>query len=308
MAITSDWHIHTKYSCDSACMEYETLVSEMKKLGITDYGVTDHYHTRIQEPDIAASRKEYEITMEKYPELEGHFHFGIEATIISQWEVDKIARGDYTELPVYGFRSGGPANAPIMFDFDEDFLEKYKIEYVVSGMHWPMYCATDLDSVLKEYHRQYMFAATHPYTRIMAHYLWFDINLFRNVWNIPDYEDPFLDFSVIPQGMKSEIKAAMLENNVAFELNNCFFKSEIKAAMIENNVAFDPDNCFFKSVYPEHFCSSYLDWVSELQSSGVQISMGSDCHAKKVSDSCDYSKIDDLCLKHGINTSAFLCL
>lgn len=286
MAIKSDWHIHTKHSCDSACMEYETLVSEMKKLGIKDYGVSDHYHTRIQEADIAASRKDYEATMEKHPELEGHFHFGIEATIISKWEVDKIARGDYKGVPTYGFRTGGPANAPVTFDFDEEFLDKYKIEYVVSGMHWPMYCDTDLQSVLKEYHRQYMFAATHPYTKILAHYLWFDLNLFTKVWNLPNYKDPFLDFSVIPQGMKSELKAAMSENNVAFELNSGFFGN----------------------AYPEHFLSSYLDWVSELQSSGVQISMGSDCHTEKVSDRCDYSKIDELCTKHGINTSDFFCL
>ncbi len=286
MAITSDWHIHTKYSCDSACMEFETLVSETKKLGITDYGVTDHYHTRLQEADIAASRKEYEATLKRHPELEGHFHFGIEATIISKWEVDIIARGEYKDPPIFGIRSGGPANAPVMFDFDEEFMEKYKIEYVVSGMHWPMYCATDLKSVLKEYHRQYMFAATHPYTRIMAHYLWWDENLFRNVWNLPDYENPFLDFSVISQSMRSELKAAMLENNVAFELNNCFFKYE----------------------YPERFINSYFDWVSELQSSGIAISMGSDCHSKVLSGVCDYSKINEICMKHGIDTSAFLCL
>lgn len=52
MAITSDWHIHTKCSCDSACMEFETLVAEAKRLGITDFGVSDHYHTRIQESGI----------------------------------------------------------------------------------------------------------------------------------------------------------------------------------------------------------------------------------------------------------------
>lgn len=286
MAIVSDWHIHTKCSCDSACMEFETLVSETKKLGITDFGVTDHYHTRLQEADIAASRKEYEATLAKHPELKGHFHFGIEATVISKWEVEKIARGEYEEPPIYGFRSGGPANAPVMFDFDEEFLQKYKIEYVVSGMHWPMYCATDLQSVIKEYHRQYMFAATNPYTKIMAHYLWCDVDLFRKLWNVSDFEDPFLDFSVISQSMKSELKAALLENDVAFELNSCFFIYE----------------------YPKSFLSSYLDWVSELQSSGVKISMGSDCHRALLSDSCDYLEIDKLCSMHGINTSAFFCL
>lgn len=286
MAITSDWHIHTECSCDSACMKFETLVSEAKKHGLTDFGVSDHYHTRLQEPDIAASRRGYEAMLEKYPELCGHFHFGMEATIISEWEVGKIARGEYTEPPIYGFRSGGPKNAPIMFDFDEEFLEKYKIEYVVSGMHWPMYCDTDLNSVIKEYHRQYMFAATHPLSTIMAHYLWWDEGIFWREWNLPDYENPFLDFSVISASMKSELKAALLENNVAFELNSFFFVNPLG----------------------EKFMDSYLCWVAELQESGVAISMGSDCHSPRISDRCDYNKIDEICKKYGIKTSKFFCL
>lgn len=63
MSITSDWHIHTHCSCDSASMGFETLVKEAKELGLTDYGVSDHYHTRIQESDIAHSRIEYEKVM-----------------------------------------------------------------------------------------------------------------------------------------------------------------------------------------------------------------------------------------------------
>ncbi len=63
MAITSDWHIHTKLSCDSECIKYEDLVSQMKTLGITDFGVSDHYHTRIQEPDIAHSGKDFDKTL-----------------------------------------------------------------------------------------------------------------------------------------------------------------------------------------------------------------------------------------------------
>lgn len=286
MAITSDWHIHTKCSCDMACMEFEDLVQDAKKLGITDFGVSDHYHTSFQEADIAASRKEYEETLKRHPELSGHFHFGIEATLVSKWEAEKIARGEYDEPPVYGFRSGGPKNAPVCFDFDEEFLEKYKIEYVVAGMHWPMYCDTDLDSVIKEYHRQYMFAATHPYTDILAHYLWWDSNLFTNLWKMPDYKNPFADFSVIPESMKNELKSALLENNVAFELNGWLFGEKLSP----------------------RFVDSYLGWIAELQSSGVKIAMGSDCHNPKLSDCCDYNRVDELCKRYGIKTLEFFCL
>ena len=285
MAITSDWHIHTHCSCDSACMTFEDLVSETKELGITDFGVSDHYHTTIQEADIAASRKEYEKTLLRHPELKGKFHFGIEATLVSKWEADKIARGEYDELPVYGFRSGGPKNAEVCFDFDEELLEKYKIEYVIAGMHWPMYCDLDASSVIKEYHRQYMYAATHPYTDILAHYLWFDMHLFTNVWNVPDYKNPFEDFNAVPRSMKDELKAALLENNVAFELNNWLFVDNLT----------------------EKFRDSYLGWVNELQSSGVKIAFGSDNHSPHLKDLCDYRNREEVCRKYGIKTDEFFC-
>ena len=38
MAIRSDWHIHTHCSCDGACMEYEALINDAPKYGITDFG------------------------------------------------------------------------------------------------------------------------------------------------------------------------------------------------------------------------------------------------------------------------------
>ena len=286
MAITTDWHIHTHCSCDSACMTFEDLVKETKELGITDFGVSDHYHTTIQEADIAASRKEYEETLLKHPELKGHFNFGMEATLVSRWEAEKIARSEYDELPVYGFRSGGPKNAEVCFDFGEELIEKYKIEYVIAGMHWPMYCDIDKNSVIKEYHRQYMYAATHPFTDILAHYMWCDVHLFTNVWNISDYQNPLADFNAIPMSMKDEFKAALKENNVAFELNNWLFTDNLG----------------------EKFIASYLDWVSELQSSGIKIAFGSDNHRPNLKDLCDYKKIDEACRKHGIKTSEFWSL
>lgn len=287
MGITTDWHIHTHCSCDSACLEFETLIQEAKELGITDFGVSDHYHTRFQEPDIAASRKEYDAIMEKYPELKGHFHFGIEATVISAWEVGKIARGEYKEPPVYGIRMGGPENAPVILDLDEEFMEKYKIDYVVTGMHWPMYCASDQQSLFKEYHRQYMFAATHPYTTIMAHYLWWDRVHFTIDRGIKDAVNPFLQFDAIPQSMRSELKGALIEHGTAFEVN-------LSAVILD-------------STLPYTFKDEYLGWVAELQRSGVVLAVGSDCHAAHLKD-CDYTAADRLLKHYGIDTGAFFKL
>ncbi len=277
MAICSDWHIHTHCSCDSACMEYETLINDAKKYGITDFGVSDHYHTRLQEADIAASREEYDKALEKHPELYGHFHFGIEATVISQWEVDKIALGEYENPPTYGFRYGGPAYAPVILDFNDEFIEKYKIEYIVTGVHWPMYCSTDEQSLLTEYHRQYMFAATHPYTDILAHYTWFDEYL------NPGVENPFLDFTKVSGTMRDELKHALIENKVAFELNRFLFG------------------------LPQTFIDEYLGFAAELQRSGVILSQGCDCHKEDLS-SVNYEKTAEIYEHYGINTEEFFCL
>ncbi len=286
MAITTDWHIHTHCSCDSACMEFETLVEEAKKLGITDFGVSDHYHSRIQEADIAASRKEFEKTLKNHPELKGHFHFGIEATLMSKWEIEKIAKGEYTDLPVYGFRSGGPENAELIFDLDQEFLDKYKIEYFIAGMHWPMYCKTDKQSLLTEYHRQYMYCATHPFTDILAHYCWWDETLFKINWGLPDAQNPFTYFSDISQTMRSELVAALKENNVAFELNTFLFGDKNAESMRDE----------------------YLGFVADIQRSGVVISMGSDSHSPRLSDGCDYKKCAEIFGHYGIDTSKFYCL
>lgn len=57
MNITSDWHIHSRNSCDSACMTMADLVADAAAAGITDYGITDHVHTPFNLPDIAAAEK-----------------------------------------------------------------------------------------------------------------------------------------------------------------------------------------------------------------------------------------------------------
>ena len=283
MAITSDWHIHTKYSCDGACMEFEDLVKDAKELGIRDYGVSDHYHSRLQEADIKASREDYEKTLEIHPELKGHFHFGIEASVMSEWEIEKIAKGDYTEPPIWGIRTGGPKNSPVMYDFDDELLEKYKVEYVIGGVHWMLYCDSDKDSVIKEQHRQYMFCATHPKTTILAHYLWWN-PMDSKRW--PDMLDPCKYHLEISETMRNELVCALKENNVAFELSSGLIMKE----------------------HPKTLLDEYLGWVSDLQRSGVVFSMGSDSHARNLREYCDYNKVQKMFEHYKIDSSKFFCL
>ena len=285
--ITSDWHIHTHCSCDSAALKFETLVKDAKERGITDFGVSNHYHTRVNEPDIAASRKEYEATIAAHPELKGHFHFGIEATLVSKWEVDIIKQKLYHELPEYGMLVGGPENAQVIFDTDGEFMEKYKLDYVVAGMHWPMYGQLAQKSMIKEYHRQYMYAATHPSTTILAHYLWFDFSLFRGFYNL-NLPNPFADFSVIPLPMLDELKAALLERNTVFEIN---IPSFIDAPHISDS-----------------FKDEYFAWAAELQRSGVSLAIGSDIHSPSMLTRVAYDATEQFLKKYGIDTSKLFCL
>ena len=110
-----------------------------------------------------------------------------------------------------------------------------------------------------------MFAATHPNVDIMAHYLWWDRGIFTDLWKLPDYQNPFADFSVIPASMKNELKSALFVNQVAFELNSWAF----------NDKTLNPG-----------FIDAYLEWIAELQESGVKIAMGSDSHSRNLSSWC----------------------
>ena len=272
MKITTDFHIHTHNSCDDACLEFETLIKNARQYGITDFGVSDHLHSILQKKDIAASRKEYDEILAKYPQLKGKFHFGIEASVMSEWEAKKLRDNPMLKDCTYGLREGGPMNAKPIIVADEEFIEKYKIEYVISGVHWPLYCREDELSMVKEYHRLYLYAASHPSTDILAHYLW---------WNpIRGMANAFKNKRLISNEMRNELKCALLENNTAFEINI--------------------DGVLFNKDYNEEFMDWYLGWVHDIQNAGVKLSIGSDCHSEKLSKEA-YQKAEELLTRYKIN-------
>ena len=244
--ITTDFHIHSECSCDSACLKFDDLVAEQKRCGITDYGITDHWHSRVQEADIAASRREYDRVMAAHPELRGHFHFGIELSVMSDWEIEKIAKENLR--PVYGIRSGGPAGTAPCFDMRGETLEKYGVEFVVAGVHWDLYAPRTREALAADYMKQSLFAISSPFTDIFAHFCW--------AYPSKDLGNPFADFSLFTPSMLSELKSALLENRVAFELN-------LPGVVLS---------------YPEDFVDRYLGFAKDLQDSGVVLSLGSDTH------------------------------
>ena len=278
MKIKCDHHIHTECSCDDACMKFEDLVSSAELCGLSDFGVTDHLHSLVQEPDIAASRKGYDRIIAENPHLKGHFHFGIEASVMSKWELDKINRKDYMgDPPIYGL-GGGPKNAELDFAFNDEFLAKYGVEYVVSGVHWTRYDDESPVTIAKDYHRQYIYAATHPKTTIVAHYLW---------WNpIRGMENPFVNGKYVTDSMKNELKHALLENKKAYELNI---------------------DILFNSKWDEAWFENYMEFAHELQSSGVVLAIGSDSHSPSLYPT-DYERTQTLLEKHGIDLDKIFTL
>ena len=127
MRLTSDWHIHSRNSCDGAAITVADLVRGAKAKGIRDFGLTDHIHTPFNLPDLAASREEY-LASNPSP----RFHFGVEVSVVSQWELDQIAKG-LAKSPVYGIRHGGPQGASLAIGLTATDITTFGIEYVVGG-------------------------------------------------------------------------------------------------------------------------------------------------------------------------------
>jgi len=252
MKLTSDWHIHTRNSCDSASLLVADLVAGARAQGILDFGITDHIHTPFNLPDLVASRQEY---LESDPSR--RFHFGIEASCVSQWEMDEVATGRHAN-PVYGLRSGGPAWGPLALGIGREEMERLGVEYVVGGTHWPMYLPPDRDAIIRDYHRQNLFLAAHPLVTIVAHPWWW-----MGYWKDDDGQyrgDPWLDdFGKIPTSMHDEFAAAAIEHGKIVEAN------------ISANLC--------NGTYPESFGRQYAEYLAGLKERGVRLSLASDCHS-----------------------------
>jgi len=251
MKITSDWHIHSENSCDSACLKVQDLPVDASRLGLTDYGLTDHLHTPYNLPDVEASKRDF-LAANPSP----HFHFGIEVSCVSQWELDELAHGGHKD-PVYGLRSGGPVGAACAIGITAEDVRRLGIEYVVAGTHWPLYVPCERQAIIRDYHRQNMFLATHPLVTIVAHPWWW-----MGHWQHEDKTYPaepwFDDFRVIPQSLHDEFAAAAVQNRKVVEIN-------IWANLMNHQ-------------YPPHFVGQYMEYLAGLKARGVRLSIGSDTH------------------------------
>jgi len=277
--ITSDWHTHSRNSCDGACIPVAHLLARAEEKGITDLGLTDHLHTPYNLPDLAASRREY-LACDPSP----RFHFGVEVSCMSQWELDEIAAGR-TENPVYGLREGGPAGGALAIGLTAEDVEAYGIEYVVGGTHWPLYVPLEREAVIRDYHRQNLFLAAHSLVDIVAHPWWW-----MGKWQDADGRyrtDPWLDdLGKIPASMHDEFAAAVCEHQTVVEIN-------LEAILLTG-------------CYPEAFKRQYLDYLAGLKARGVVLCVGSDCHDADYY--TDFVAAADMLESVGIAESDLWCL
>ncbi|MEI6521162.1 MAG: hypothetical protein WCO98_14165 [bacterium] len=214
--ITTDWHIHSRNSCDCHGGVIKTAMAELtadiKAHGIRDFGITDHIHTPVNLPDLYASRAEFDALPTDH-----HRHFGVEVSVVSAWEIGEIATGNH-DAPVYGLRSGGHPGCKLAIGLSEEEEKILEIEYLVGGTHWPMYVPLEREAVIRDYHRQNMYLATHPMITVVAHPWWWmghwqdDDGMYRTgPW--------FDDFSCIPQSIHNEFAAAALQYAKVVEIN-----------------------------------------------------------------------------------------
>ncbi len=251
MKISSDWHIHSRNSCDEAALTVKDLLREAEVMGIVDFGLTDHIHTPYNWPDLEKSRMEFDACGPS-----PRFHFGVEVSCVSQWEIDQIAQ-DRVPDPVYGIRTGGPPGAHLAIGIDTETLGKYGVEYVVGGTHWPMYVPLKREAVIRDYHRQNMFLATHPHVDVVAHPWWWHGH-WQDVSGNYTAEPWFDDFGIIPGTMHADFAAAVVEHHKKIEINLC--------AMLLNRH------------YPDRFKRQYLEYLADLKAHGASLCIGSDCH------------------------------
>lgn len=251
--ITSNWHQHSHCSveCHGNGQTIAKTIAENIAMGFADIGISDHIHTRFNLPDLIASSREF------WEAPRGRrVHFGVEISVVSQWEIEQIEAGK-ADSPHYGIREGGPSHPPLALALNAQDLVEFQIEYVIGGAHWPMYVPLQRAAIIEDYFRQYMFLATHPLINIIAHPWWW-----MGHWQDKDgmyRNEPWLDdFEHVPRSMHDEFIAAVKENRKVVEINGL--------AMLEN------------PGYPEKFRQQYIERLGAWKQAGVVFSYGTDDH------------------------------
>lgn len=258
MKIRQNLHIHSQHSCDSACATLADIQKEMLSCGITEFGISDHLHTHYNLCDIQGARNDFLCA-----ERPASFHFGIEVSSVSQWECEQIAAGNYERKgddPVYGLRFvDGPANSPAQIGITAEEIKELGIEYVIAGVHWPLYSIADREHAWEDYFNQMIAMVKNPLVTILAH-PWDSVEHAAGGWfKSRDVKD--IDYGAIaeiPQEYNDKLMNALLEYNKAAEIN----------LGVLNSLRL-----------PEVCRKKYWTMLAQWREAGVKFTIGTDQHA-----------------------------
>ena len=257
MRIRQNLHIHSHHSCDSACATLDDIQKEMLQYGMTEFGVSDHLHTHYNFCDVTGARNDF--LCAGRPEA---FHFGIEVSSVSEWECQKIAAGDYERIgddPVYGLRfARGPEENKVVIGITEEEIRLCGIEYVIAGVHWPLYTRPDRESATWDYFHQMISLLQNPLVTILAH-PWDSLEMAAGgFFQSRDAKDVDYDaLTEIPPELNEKLMLELLKYNKAAELNLAVLNSPS---------------------LPEKCRKAYWKTFAQWREAGVQFTIGSDQH------------------------------
>lgn len=245
MIIHSDWHMHSEASYDSK-LSIGEIEKKSLEYGFEKIGITDHLNYN-DEKFIGDIKKSKELV----ENLQKHCDraiLGVELTPIAKPMFDYIAKhGNYEGYVAP--TSQKPYEIELAMTKDE--LKALGVRYAIGASHWRVdvtggkELGDDLNACINEWYRQQMWLACDERVTVLGH-PWYNG---RGLW----YED----FSIIPDSMKKDIAAALLENKKYAECNSHFFNSTLA---------------------PEKFRRQYAEFLRELFEMGIPITYGSDSH------------------------------
>ena len=252
MKIRQNFHMHSHNSCDSACAVLEDIISDMDELGVVEYGLTDHIHTLYNLQDLVNSRQDY---LAHNPS--SHFHFGVEASCMDVREIERVAAGDTSSNPVYGFRQMTDFTGKMAIGITEREINDLGIEYVVAGVHWPLTTSMNRIELMENWLEQSLFLVNHPLVDILAH-PWGCLAQAVGGW-YQNMDDNHIDFSVfneIPKDFIEVLGEAMLRQGKLAEVNLYSFKNTVEG-------------------------ENLLKWMQVWKEQGVRFTFGTDIHTPR---------------------------
>lgn len=244
--IRSDYHIHSEYSYD-ASLTLDEIVKNARAQGLVKVGITDHvnYNNRKFLGDLKASAEAVNEARGLYPELVP----GVELTPIAKPQFDYIRLHGDDEGFVFP-KSEQPYGIELAATKEE--MIALGVRYAIGAAHWRVDVApeeraeTDLQTCIREWHRQQMFLATDSRVTVLGHPWW---RHGKGLWNE--------DFSLIPRSMHEELAAALKENGKYAECNVAMVRASVRG---------------------EKFVRQYAEFLRLLFEAGVPITYGSDAH------------------------------